>query len=72
MSFDDARVQRFLGTKDVIVLATLGADGAPLAAEGPQPAPRPAGLRGLGQSCLVHHVLTPQVEGRKRATALAY
>src|SRR5262245_17587809 len=28
---DDARVQAFLATKDVVVLATLQADGAPLA-----------------------------------------
>jgi len=31
MTFDDARIQRFLGTKEVIVLATVGADSAPLA-----------------------------------------
>lgn len=28
---DEERVQRFLGTKEVVVLATLQADGAPLA-----------------------------------------
>jgi len=27
----DERIQRYLGTKEVVVLATLGADGAPLA-----------------------------------------
>jgi len=31
MTFDDPSIQRFLATKDVIVLATVGADGAPLA-----------------------------------------
>jgi PPOX class probable F420-dependent enzyme len=31
MTFDDPRVQRFLGTKDIAILATVGADGAPLA-----------------------------------------
>jgi PPOX class probable F420-dependent enzyme len=31
MSLDDARIERFLATKDVVVLATVGADGAPLA-----------------------------------------
>lgn len=31
MRFDDPRIQRFLATKEVIVLATVGADGAPLA-----------------------------------------
>lgn len=31
MTFDDPRVQRFLATKDVVVLATVGPDGAPLA-----------------------------------------
>src|SRR4051794_23212190 len=29
--FDDARVQRFLDTKEIVVLATLEPDGAPLA-----------------------------------------
>ena len=31
MTFDDPRVQRFLATKEIVVLATVGADGAPLA-----------------------------------------
>jgi PPOX class probable F420-dependent enzyme len=31
MTLDDARVQRFLAAKDVVVLATLQAGGAPLA-----------------------------------------
>lgn len=31
MSLDEPRIQRFLATKDVVVLATLQADGAPLA-----------------------------------------
>lgn len=31
MTFDDPRIQRFLATKDIVVLATVGADGAPLA-----------------------------------------
>lgn len=31
MSLDDARIERFLATKDVVVLATVEADGAPLA-----------------------------------------
>ncbi len=31
MSLDDPRVQRFLATKEVAVLATVQADGAPLA-----------------------------------------
>lgn len=31
MRFDDPRIQRFLASKEVIVLATVGADGAPLA-----------------------------------------
>ena len=31
MTLDDARIERFLATKDVVVLATVGADGAPLA-----------------------------------------
>jgi PPOX class probable F420-dependent enzyme len=31
MSLDDARVQRFLAGKEIVVLATTGADGAPLA-----------------------------------------
>lgn len=31
MTFDDPRIQRFLGTKDIVVLATVGPDGAPLA-----------------------------------------
>jgi PPOX class probable F420-dependent enzyme len=31
MTFDHPVVQQFLGTKDVVVLATVGADGAPLA-----------------------------------------
>jgi PPOX class probable F420-dependent enzyme len=31
MTFDDPSIQQFLATKDVIVLATVGADGAPLA-----------------------------------------
>ena len=30
MNFDDAQIQRFLTTKDIVVLATVGADGAPL------------------------------------------
>jgi PPOX class probable F420-dependent enzyme len=31
MSLDEARIQRFLATKDVVVLATVQSDGAPLA-----------------------------------------
>ena len=31
MSLGEDRIQRFLGTKEVVVLATLRADGAPLA-----------------------------------------
>lgn len=31
MTFDDPRTQRFLATKEIVVLATVGADGAPLA-----------------------------------------
>jgi len=31
MTLDDAPIQRFLGTKAVVVLATVQADGAPLA-----------------------------------------
>jgi PPOX class probable F420-dependent enzyme len=31
MTFDDPRAQRFLDTKDIVILATVGADGAPLA-----------------------------------------
>jgi len=31
MDLDDSRIQRFLATKDVAVLATVQADGAPLA-----------------------------------------
>jgi len=31
MDLDDAKIQRFLATKDVAVLATVQADGAPLA-----------------------------------------
>src|SRR5437899_11880892 len=31
MDLDDTRIQRFLATKDVAVLATVQADGAPLA-----------------------------------------
>jgi PPOX class probable F420-dependent enzyme len=31
MNLDDARIQRFLTTKEVVVLATVQADGAPLA-----------------------------------------
>jgi len=31
MTFDEVRIQRFLATRDVAVLATLQADGAPLA-----------------------------------------
>lgn len=31
MSLEDARVQRFLATKEVVVLATVQPDGAPLA-----------------------------------------
>jgi PPOX class probable F420-dependent enzyme len=31
MTFDDPRIQRFLATKEIVVLATVGADGAPLA-----------------------------------------
>jgi len=31
MAFDDPRIQRFLATKEIVVLATIGADGAPLA-----------------------------------------
>lgn len=31
MSLDDARIQRFLATREVVVLATAQADGAPLA-----------------------------------------
>lgn len=31
MTFDDPRIQRFLATKQVVVLATVGPDGAPLA-----------------------------------------
>jgi PPOX class probable F420-dependent enzyme len=31
VGLDEDRVQRFLGTKEVVVLATLQADGAPLA-----------------------------------------
>jgi PPOX class probable F420-dependent enzyme len=31
MGLDDARIQKFLATKEVAVLATLQADGAPLA-----------------------------------------
>ena len=31
MTFDDPRIQRFLATKEIVVLATIGADGAPLA-----------------------------------------
>ena len=31
MAFSDAAVQRYLGTKEVVTLATLQADGAPLA-----------------------------------------
>ena len=31
MSLDEARVQRFLGTKEIVLLATVQADGAPLA-----------------------------------------
>src|SRR5436190_1564857 len=31
MRLDEARVQRFLATKEVVVLATVRADGAPLA-----------------------------------------
>ena len=31
MTFDDPRIQRFLATKEIAVLATVGADGAPLA-----------------------------------------
>lgn len=30
MTFDDPRVRRFLDTKDIILLATLNPDGAPL------------------------------------------
>jgi len=31
MGLDEAQIQRFLATKDVVVLATVQADGAPLA-----------------------------------------
>ncbi len=31
MTFDDPRCQQFLASKDVVVLATVGPDGAPLA-----------------------------------------
>ncbi len=31
MELDDPKIQRFLATKDVVVLATVQADGAPLA-----------------------------------------
>lgn len=31
MMLDDARIQKFLATKDVVVLATVQADGSPLA-----------------------------------------
>ena len=31
MTLDDPRIQRFLATKEIVVLATIGADGAPLA-----------------------------------------
>ena len=31
MALDDARIQTFLGTKEVVVLATVQPDGAPLA-----------------------------------------
>jgi PPOX class probable F420-dependent enzyme len=31
MGLDEARIQQFLGTKDVVLLATAQADGAPLA-----------------------------------------
>ena len=31
MMLDDAAVQKFLATKEIVVLATVGADGAPLA-----------------------------------------
>ena len=31
MSLDDPRIQQFLATKSVVILATLQADGAPLA-----------------------------------------
>jgi PPOX class probable F420-dependent enzyme len=31
VSLDDARIQRFLATRDVVLLATVQADGAPLA-----------------------------------------
>jgi PPOX class probable F420-dependent enzyme len=31
MTFDEVRIQRFLATRDVAVLATVQADGAPLA-----------------------------------------
>lgn len=31
MGLEDARIQKFLATKDVVVLATVQADGAPLA-----------------------------------------
>ena len=30
MTFDDARVQRYLSTKDVVLLATINPDGSPL------------------------------------------
>jgi PPOX class probable F420-dependent enzyme len=30
MTFDDRRAQQYLATKDVVVLATIGADGSPL------------------------------------------
>jgi len=30
MSFDDARTQQYLATKDIVLLATIRADGAPL------------------------------------------
>ena len=31
MTLGEARIQRFLATKDVVVLATIQPDGAPLA-----------------------------------------